>query len=118
MDPTSNIGRWVTFLLGPLSVLAAGLISHAALAVFGIHLDPTATAAWSLTAMIGATGLIYKWLHNRGVQELAHATGTSPQRIDEIATLVIDRMPKAPEAAAPPGDGTPAEPRAPGAPKH
>lgn len=113
MDPTSNIGRWVAFLLAPLAALAAGLIAHAALVIFGITLDPTATTAWMLGAMGGVVLLAFKWLHNRGRAEIAHTLGTSPEHLDELAALVEARLP-APPTKPPPGHGAPAEPRAPG----
>jgi hypothetical protein len=101
MDPTSNISRWVAFLLAPLAALAAGLLAHAALSIFGITLDPTATTAWMLGVMGGLIALAYKWLHNRGQAEIAHALGTSPQQLDELASLVASRLPAPPKQPPP-----------------
>jgi hypothetical protein len=109
MNPDSKISRWVAFLLAPLATIAAGLVAHAALAIFNVQLDPTATAAWMLGAMASLAGLAYKWLHNRGRYEIAHVLGTNPDTLDTVATAVLDRLPDAPQtpATTTPSEGMP-----------
>ncbi len=113
MNPNSNIGRWVTFLFGPLALIAAGIIAAKANVWFGLNLDPNAVAAFIISVVFGLASLVLKWLHNRGIQEAAHLAGVSDDQVEKIAAEIIKRLPAPPQDPAP-GHGAPAEPRAPG----
>lgn len=112
--PTSNISRWVAFLILPLATAAATLISVKAKAWFGVDLDP----AQAVVFIISVAGGITTWLLNRGKWEIAKhfgpKTGTD---VDRFISLIEERLPPPPSAPAP-GSGSPESPRAPGSSVH
>lgn len=110
----SKISRWVVFLLTPLILIASSFIAIKAKTWFNYDLSPAATATYLFTIIGGIAALIWKWVHNRGEQELAKAVGASPDQVEAIVTQVIERLPNAPSAPIAPADGAPAAPRAPG----
>lgn len=110
----SKISRWVVFLLTPLILLVSSFIAIKAKAWFNYDLSPAATAAYLFGLIGGVAAVIWKWVHNRGEQELAKAVGASPDQVEAIVTQVIERLPNAPSAPIAPADGAPAAPRAPG----
>lgn len=115
MNPeSSNISRWVAFLILPLATLAGAWVAIKAKAWFNYDLNPAEAAAYIVSIVVSIAGGIGLWLRNRGKYEIAKATGVSEDQIDVIARVVAERLPAAPQAAAP-GAGSPASPRAPGA---
>lgn len=113
-DEGSKISRWVVFLLTPLILLVSSFIAIKAKAWFNYDLSPAATAAYLFGLIGGVAAVIWKWVHNRGEQELAKAAGVNPDQVEAIVTQVIERLPNAPSAPIAPADGAPAAPRAPG----
>lgn len=113
-DEGSKISRWVVFLLGPLVLLASSFVAIKAKQWFNYDLSPAATAAYLFGIIGGLAALIWKWVHNRGEQELAKAVGVQPAEVEAIVSQVIERLPNAPSAPTTPGSGSPASPRAPG----
>jgi hypothetical protein len=113
MDPSSNITRWIAFLVAPFLALAGGFIALKANSWFGMHLAPAEATAWVTTVVLGIVGLALKWLHTRGQFELAKTVGTDPKTIDQIVGAVIDRLPQAPQAPPPGTAGAPAQPQGP-----
>lgn len=112
-DTSSNISRWVAFLLGPLALIVGGFVAVKAKQWFGYDLDPAEATAYFVGIIGGIAGLVVTWLRNRGKYEIAKATGVSPDTVDLIATAVADRLPQAPQAPTSPQDGAPAAPGAP-----
>jgi hypothetical protein len=111
----SNISRWVTFLFGPLALIAGGFIAIKAKAWFNYDLDPAEATAYVLGIVGGIAALVFKWLHNRGKYEIAEQLGVNADQLDTIATAVLSRLPAAPTSPATtrPQDGAPAAAQAP-----
>lgn len=65
------IGRWVTFVLGPITLVISGVIAVKSNQWFGLHLDQSAVAVDLGVVEAGVGIAIYKWLHNRGEFERA-----------------------------------------------
>lgn len=106
------ITRWVTFLVTPFVAAAALVVSAKANAWFGIALTPAEIVAFVLSLVAP----IVTWLWNRGKWEIAAHLGQKTERdIEQITSRVIEKLP-APPTAPDPGAGSPATPRAPGAP--
>jgi hypothetical protein len=113
MDPTSNISRWITFVVTPFLALAGGFIALKANTWFGMHLAPAEATAWVTAVVGGIIALALKWLHTRGQFELAKSVGVDPKVVDQIVDAVIDRLPQAPQV---PPAGKPGAAANPGAP--
>jgi hypothetical protein len=111
----SNISRWVTFLFGPLAIIAGGFIAIKAKAWFNYDLDPAEATAYVLGIVGGIAALVFKWLHNRGRFEIAERLGVNPDQLDTIVNAVLNRLPEAPQTPATtrPQDGAPAAAGAP-----
>jgi hypothetical protein len=109
----SNISRWVTFLFGPLAVIAGGFIAIKSKQWFGYDLEPAEATAYVL-GVVGsiATGVAL-WIRNRGKYEIAERTGIDEETLTRVAKIVAEQLPAPPQAARP-GGGSPASPRAPG----
>lgn len=105
-DPSSNISRWVTFLFGPLLLLAGAFVAAKSKQWFNYDLDPAAATAYFVGIVGGLAGIVVTWLRNRGKYEIAKAAGVSPDTVDLIASAVADRLPQAPTplTKAPVGD--------------
>lgn len=112
-DSQSNISRWVTFLLTPLILLAAGFVSVKAKSWFNYDLSPVEAAAYFVTIIGGIAAVIWKWVHNRGLHELASATGLPEEQINHIVSVIEEKLPNAPSAPTAPSEGAPAAAHAP-----
>jgi len=112
-NPESNISRWVTFLVSPLVLLLSGFIAVKAKAWFNYDLSPAATAAY-IFGIVGSIGaVIWKWVHNRGLHELAEKTGLPEEQLNHIVSTIEERLPQAPQAPTSPSAGAPAAAHAP-----
>lgn len=111
---TNNVARWVVFLLGPLVLIASSFIAIKAKTWFNYDLSPAATAAYLFTIIGGIAAAIWKWVHTRGLIDLAEKTGLNPTEVESVVSLIEERLPQAPQAPTTPGAGAPASPRAPG----
>jgi hypothetical protein len=112
-NPESNISRWVTFLLGPLILLASAFVAAKAKQWFNYDLNPAEAAAYFF-GIVGSVGaLIYKWLHNRGIYEVSKTTGLDETLVNHIVSTVEERLPQAPSAPTAPAEGAPAAAHAP-----
>lgn len=112
-NPESNISRWVTFLLGPLILLASAFVAAKAKQWFNYDLNPAEAAAYFFGIVGGVAALIYKWLHNRGVYEAAKSTGLPEEQLNHILSTIEEKLPTAPSAPISPAEGAPAAPHAP-----
>lgn len=112
-NPESNISRWVTFLLGPLILLASAFIAVKAKSWFNYDLSPAAAAAYIVSIVGGIASLIWKWLHNRGAYELHKTTGLNEDQLNHILSTIEERIPVAPSAPISPAEGAPAASHAP-----
>lgn len=111
---TNNVARWVVFLLGPLVLLASSFIAIKAKTWFNYDLSPAATAAYLFAIIGGVAAAIWKWVHNRGLIDLAKDASLNPTEVETVVSLIEERLPVAPNAPLTPGSGAPASPRAPG----
>lgn len=112
-NPQSNISRWVTFLFGPLVLLASGVIAVKAKSWFNYDLAPAEAAAY-LFGIVGSVGaIVWKWVHNRGLYEIAKTAGLPEEQLNHILTTIEENLPQAPSAPIAPADGSPAAPHAP-----
>lgn len=109
----SNISRWVTFLLAPLVLLAASFIAIKAKTWFNYDLSPAATAGYLFGLIGGVAGIIYKWVHNRGLYELSKSTGLPEEQLNHIISTIEEKLPTAPSAPTSPAEGSPEAPGAP-----
>ena len=114
-DPSSNISRWVTFLFGPLLVLAGAYVAAKSKQWFGYELDPAAATAYFVTIVGGIAAGVITWLRNRGKYEIAAQLGVNPDQLDTIVNAILTRLPEAPQTPATtrPQDGAPAAAQAP-----
>jgi hypothetical protein len=114
-DPSSNISRWATFLLGPLALIAGGFVAVKAKAWFNYDLDPAEATAYFLTIIGGIAAGVVTWIRNRGKFEIAAQLGVNPDQLDTIVNAVLTRLPEAPQSPATtrPQDGAPAAAQAP-----
>lgn len=97
MNPqTSNISRWITFLVGPLVLLISGFIALKAKQWFNLDVSSQDVAAYVLGLVLSLGGLLITWLHHGGKQELAKLTGMSEARVEALENLIESRMPAAP----------------------
>jgi hypothetical protein len=116
-DPSSNISRWVTFLFGPLLLVAGAFVAAKAKQWFNYDLDPAAATAYFVGIVGGLAALVVTWLRNRGKYEIAKTTGISPETLDLIATAIANRLPAAPTPPTAAGDAlTPRTPPPAGSP--
>lgn len=116
-NPQSNISRWVTFLVAPLVLLVSSFIAIKAKTWFNYDLSPAAAAAYLFSIVGGVAAVIWKWVHNRGLHELATASGMNEEQLNHIVSTIEEKLPQAPSAATTEaGSGAPASPRAPGEP--
>jgi hypothetical protein len=97
-DPSSNISRWVTFLLGPLILIASGFVAIKAKSWFNYDLAPAEAAAYFTTIIGGIAAGVVTWVRNRGKYEIAKATGIDDATLDLIASAIASRLPQAPSA--------------------
>lgn len=95
---TSNISRWIAFLVGPLVLLISGFIALKAKQWFNLDVSSQDVAAYVLGLVLSLGGLLTVWLHNRGKHEIAKLTGLSEAKVEAIERLIESRLPAAPSA--------------------
>ena len=117
-DPSSNISRWVAFLLGPLAIAAGAFVAIKAKQWFNYDLDPAEATAYFVTLIGGIAAGVVTWLRNRGRFEIAAHLGVNPDQLDTIVNAVLTRLPEAPQSPATtaPSEGAPAAAHAPPSP--
>jgi hypothetical protein len=95
---SSNISRWVAFLVSPLVLLISGFIALKAKTWFNLDVSPQDVAAYVFGLVLSLGAILTTWLHHSGKQELAKLTGLSEDKVEGIEALIEERLPKAPDA--------------------
>jgi hypothetical protein len=101
MDINSYVSRWVAFGAASLAALAAAFVANEAQILFGLHLDKGTLVGYLAPFLLGTFALAWKWLENRGRQELSaleRDVHLSPAIIAEIEKLIESHLPPAPVA--------------------
>lgn len=99
MNINSYVGRWITFGGAAVAALATTFIANEAQILFNLQLDQSALLGFLTPFTIGTFALAWKWLHNRGVQELSvleRDLKLNPVVVAEIKKLIEANLPPAP----------------------
>jgi hypothetical protein len=103
MDPTSNISRWVGWLLMPLATAVGGFVALKAKTWFGLDVDQGEATAYSLGLMLAIASGFLLWMRNRGKFELAELFGVDGDRLEQVealAKLAASQLPQSPAITA------------------
>ena len=109
MNPRSNVSKWFTYIVSPFAMLVGGTVAVKAQTWFNLKVDPLVVAAFVLAVVGGIAHVASKWVHNRGMWEIAHVLHVSPTTLQGIETKTEEDLPAPPTVPDPPATAPPRE---------